>query len=55
MNKEEIKKQIEKLEYDLWLHNMIDHFTLEDIRYRDDLSNKISRLRSELREMESDV
>lgn len=55
MNKEEIKKQIEELEDKLWLHNMIDHFTLEDIRIRDDLSNEISRLRSELREMEGDV
>lgn len=52
LNIDELKARLEEREHDLWMHNMIDHFTLEDIKFRDKLQNEISDIRWLIKEKE---
>lgn len=49
MNKEELEKQIEKLEDRIFFHEMKDHWTKEDFKLADEMELELSVLKKELK------
>lgn len=48
MTKEELQKQIERLEDRLFYHKMKDHWTKEDFDYADEMELELSILKEKL-------
>ena len=49
---EELKKQLQEIKDKIFELNLVDHWTMEDSNYSNELGNKLSDVQRKIRELE---